>query len=222
MPWTSAGIKEVPVFYLGKVFRSSTCAGDVFLDYKFKTSVKSEFNFRKEFSNIVVYIGGLSTRRIDFILLKYLASNLPKTAFVLGAKTDGENKTEHELSKLLRLNNVYHFGNLNYYDLPDLVHSADAGIVPYLVNEDTMGICPNKIFEYASLGKPVLSTPVPAVLDYSPPIQICHNKDIFLANLKKLISDQPDKELKKQMKLLARKTSPSETLKRMGKLIYSN
>jgi glycosyltransferase involved in cell wall biosynthesis len=52
-----------------------------------------------------------------------------------------------------------------YAALPAVLRSADAGLIPYALNELTMSIFPMKVYEYLAAGLPVVATPLPAIED---------------------------------------------------------
>jgi glycosyltransferase involved in cell wall biosynthesis len=51
-------------------------------------------------------------------------------------------------------------------ELPDLIRSADVGVVPYRRDVFTDGILPTKLMEYTALGLPVIAANTPAILAY--------------------------------------------------------
>jgi glycosyltransferase involved in cell wall biosynthesis len=50
-----------------------------------------------------------------------------------------------------------------YSELPDVLRAADAGLIPYARNSLTESIFPMKVYEYLAAGRPVVSTPLPAL-----------------------------------------------------------
>lgn len=221
LPWTDQGIQKIPSKFRGKKFKMSTCPGSIFLEGKPKpvpSSIKEIIN-KNIFKHYIVYIGGLSTRRVDFKLLNYLARNLPKCAILMGAKSDGEECTTTQINELLDCKNVFLFETLLYEQLPSLVNLANVCIIPYLNNKWNSGICPNKMFEYASLGKPIVSTPIPSALEYSPPLTIANGKSTFLEKLSVYLSSSQNSQSKKELFDMARKASSKETIDRINSLI---
>jgi glycosyltransferase involved in cell wall biosynthesis len=64
---------------------------------------------------------------------------------------------------LLRLPNVHHVGVKDHGELAAYIAGFDAGIVPYLRTSETETVIPAKLGEYLAMGKPVVSTDLPAV-----------------------------------------------------------
>ena len=44
-----------------------------------------------------------------------------------------------------------------------MLRGADAGLIPYAINDLTRSVFPMKVYEYLSAGLPVVSTPLPAL-----------------------------------------------------------
>lgn len=57
-------------------------------------------------------------------------------------------------------------------ELPDLIRSADVGVVPYRRDVFTDGILPTKLMEYTALGLPVIAAQTPAILAYFDPSMV--------------------------------------------------
>lgn len=219
MPWTRSGIQNIPTEFKGRAFLASTCPGENFLLHDAYKATNCRFNVRNKFSKIIVYIGGLSNRRVNFPLLNAIAENLKDHALLLGAKSDNGEDTKTALQALLEMPNVFLFDDLEYSELPSLVQVADACIIPYLVNAQTIGICPNKLFEYAALSKSIISSPIPSVLEYSPPVQIAKNIESFLKNIRIATSNPPTPEACLKLRSIAHNASPSESLHRIAHTI---
>jgi glycosyltransferase involved in cell wall biosynthesis len=221
MSWTNKGVEQIPNHFKGYSFKTSTCPGDAFIFHDKNVKERSNFaskevTFTKPY---IIYLGGLSSRRVDFEILEFLAQELPSYSLILAAKPDGLRETLSKIEKLLKHGNVRLLDNLQYEDLPSIVSAAHVGIVPYLVNYDNSGICPNKIFEYASLTVPIVSTAIPAVLDYSPPVMIAKNKDMFLSMSKEYLTEPKSEELTRELKIMSKESTPSSNIEGIQNLI---
>jgi glycosyltransferase involved in cell wall biosynthesis len=64
---------------------------------------------------------------------------------------------------LLRRPNVRHLGAKTHEELASHIAGFDAALVPYVRNSQTETVIPAKIGEYLAMGKPVVSTDLPAV-----------------------------------------------------------
>ncbi len=65
--------------------------------------------------------------------------------------------------------NVEYLGYVDPANFSDYFEDVGAGIIPYKVNEWTSGVFPTKLFEYASYGLNIYSTPISEVVKFS-----CH------------------------------------------------
>lgn len=112
---------------------------------------------------IVGYLGSYDSR-MDWDLLYSFASRRPSWSFALVG--GGYNAPVQTAA------NVHHLGNRRYADALRYVQGFDLALIPFVHDRLTEAICPAKLFDYLALGKPVLSTPVPAIQDITggPPI----------------------------------------------------
>lgn len=109
---------------------------------------------------IIGYVGGLH-KWIDFGLLKKIASTRKDVSLVLiGPK-------QTELDEIERIDNVFILGEKKGHRLPDYVKFFDAGIIPYKKTDYTRNVYPTKINEYLAMGKPVISTDIPEVVNFN-------------------------------------------------------
>jgi glycosyltransferase involved in cell wall biosynthesis len=112
----------------------------------------------------VVYMGDIDfIRGIDVLLdsVKYLPENV-KLIFV-GGGTDLENvKT---VANKIGKNQIRVTGQVPNYMIFDIVKQADIGFISYLLSNNLNHVycAPNKIFEYAQSGLPVISTCQPTI-----------------------------------------------------------
>jgi glycosyltransferase involved in cell wall biosynthesis len=103
------------------------------------------------------YFGGINEIRIDFGLLKELASGSPVSIHMIGPIK----------SKIPRLpENIIFRGELSYEELPSNLRDFDCLILPYKVTEFTKGIIPAKLFECFATGKPVIASPLPSLYEF--------------------------------------------------------
>ncbi|MDR0269464.1 hypothetical protein, partial [Paenibacillus sp.] len=65
--------------------------------------------------------------------------------------------------------NVYFLGMKPYSQLKNYAVHFDALMIPFIVNSLTNAVSPVKFFEYCSLGKPIITTPIAEVLSYQGP-----------------------------------------------------
>jgi glycosyltransferase involved in cell wall biosynthesis len=103
---------------------------------------------------IVGYLGSYDSR-LDWPLVTGIARARPtwSFAFVGGGYTLPVDPPP----------NLHLIGNRAYPDAMCYVHWFDLAVIPFVLDELTAAICPAKLFDYLALGKPILSTPLPAI-----------------------------------------------------------
>jgi glycosyltransferase involved in cell wall biosynthesis len=135
---------------------------------------------------IIGYFGGIDSR-FDVEMYRFLSKKLPECSFVLV----GPVKEQSVSAELASLPNVYFLGPKPYEDLPAYLKCFDVSTLPYLMSPFTDNIFPNKIFEYLSSGKPVVSTPIPSLLylDKQGVIDCVEDHREFLARVRKALQE---------------------------------
>ena len=220
MPWV--GLEDIPSYFGGDKFLSSTCAGKEFMNFHDNQLLNKRFDTLTKYKNRVSYIGGLSWERIDFELLNKMASTLENTVFLLGVKSDGLQETEEAKLKLLRNHsNIRIWEDLNYNELAELVFKCDTGIIPYRVSGQNLRICPNKFFEYSALGKNTITTSIPSMSRYSPPALVAKSHQEFIDLTVKSLKSPNNHELKVKLDEIAKNASAYETQKRVASVLLN-
>ena len=101
---------------------------------------------------IIGYFGAIADW-IDLDLIYETAARRPQYTFVLIGQVFGR-----DVSKLESLPNVRLLGSQPYEQIPRFLLEFDACTIPFLLNEVTAATDPVKLYEYLSLGKPVVAT----------------------------------------------------------------
>lgn len=127
------------------------------------------------------YHGVLSDYKIDFQLLRSVASSHPKWSFVfIGEEREGQSSPL--IRELSHLPNVHFLGYRSYEVLPCYLRGIQIGLLPSLINDYTRGMFPMKYYEYVAAGLRVVSTK----LDF-----LCHTKlNAYVADCAEEYSDK--------------------------------
>lgn len=133
---------------------------------------------------VVGYCGALATW-LDWDLLDYLTEANPGMNFVFVGPL-------YNISLPFQKFNIKIIGYRNYKWLPNYLQHFDVCIIPFKITPMTESCNPIKIYEYLSIGKPVVSTPLPEVLPF-PEVYIGRNPQEFNSLLHQaLFYDPPE------------------------------
>ena len=110
---------------------------------------------------------------------------------------------DEKLEILLSLDNVYHLGHQEVTILPYLLREMDILMMIYSQNRSVWTYYghPAKLFEYMATGKPIISTPHPAITEYSDLIAIVRNESEMVVAAKKMLSDVDEEKRKLRMEV---------------------
>jgi glycosyltransferase involved in cell wall biosynthesis len=103
---------------------------------------------------IAGYLGSYDSR-LNWELVERMADMRPDWSFVfVGGGTTGPAHSHA---------NLHLIGNRSYPDALRYVNQFDLALIPFVHDALTDAVCPAKLFDYLALGKPILSTRIPAV-----------------------------------------------------------
>lgn len=142
-------------------------------------------------SPIAVYVGTLG-EWFDFELFNSVAQSLPDVAFVL----IGPDTLARE--KVRPLSNVHIIGSKKHQELPQYLHNANVGIIPFdvLNHAELIGsVNPLKLYEYMACGLPVVSMNWEELRLINSPAILCNTTSEFSSAVKKSIEEETDKSL---------------------------
>jgi glycosyltransferase involved in cell wall biosynthesis len=110
----------------------------------------------------IVFTGAVVRTKLDMDLLVVLAGIRREWSFALVGPV-GPGDPRADVSALAAEANIHLLGLRAYEQLPSVLRAADAGLIPYALNELTNSIFPMKVYEYLAAGLPVVATPLPAL-----------------------------------------------------------
>ena len=102
---------------------------------------------------IVGYFGAIE-RRIDFDMLIASFKANPDWTLVMA----GPVEAAYIPAEFYAMPNVHLIGKYTYAELPSLIYSIDATIIPFKIEPSLKSIYPLKLYEYMSTGKPIVCT----------------------------------------------------------------
>lgn len=163
---------------------------------------------------IVGYYGALA-RWVDYDLIRFLAKNRPDLEIVLiGMDYDGS----LEKSGVAQLDNVTFLGHKHYSQLPNYLDFFDVAIIPFCINEITLGTNPIKMYEYMCAGKPVVTTNMPECVKASG-VLVGKNKKHFVKLVDKALQLKKDKNYVKSLVAFAKLNTWENRVKIIRRLI---
>jgi glycosyltransferase involved in cell wall biosynthesis len=112
----------------------------------------------------VVFGGNITPHKLDFSIVRALRARLPDERIVFAGPI-AEGGGSKQVRQMLEQLEIEYAGVLGLVELAQLYATASVGIVPYRMNAYTAGVDPLKLFEYLAAGIPVVSTPIPAVVE---------------------------------------------------------
>jgi glycosyltransferase involved in cell wall biosynthesis len=114
----------------------------------------------------LAYIGVLSDFKVDFDLVYYAAMRRPDWHFIfIGDEREGQRSGA--LARLCTRPNVHRLGWRPYLELPNYLRGVDIALLPQKLNNYTKAMFPMKYFEYLAAGRPVVTTALPALVEFT-------------------------------------------------------
>ncbi len=133
---------------------------------------------------IVGYFGAIADW-IDLDLIYEVAKLRPNYSFVMIGQVFGR-----DVSQLQQLPNVFLLGNKRYEDIPYYLYHFDACTIPFLINQVTKATDPVKLYEYFSLGKPVVATAMAELQQCAELLYIGEDARQFAGHLDQAVSEK--------------------------------
>jgi glycosyltransferase involved in cell wall biosynthesis len=119
-----------------------------------------------KFKKPIIGFFGSIEKRIDYEMMKEVAEKNKDKTFVFAGPVSKEWVPDYFFS----IPNVHFIGRIPYAEMPSVLKSFDAAIIPFRKYEDSATVFPMKLFEYLGAGKPVIAT------DFNPDLENFTNK----------------------------------------------
>jgi len=150
---------------------------------------------------IAGYFGAID-ERLDLDLLNYVADSFKDINFLFLGPV-----LKIDYSELFNKSNVHYLGEIDYSALPSIAAYMDVCMIPFSLTELTMTMNPTKTLEYFALGKPVVTTPLPDVVDlFGEHVYVAEKKEDFAKMLKKALENE-NADVVETRKRIARENS---------------
>lgn len=149
---------------------------------------------------IVGYFGAIADW-FDLELMIYVARSRPSYTFVLLGGV-----FEVDVSELAALPNVRLLGQQPYETMPQYLHSFDACLIPFKTNDTTAATDPVKVYEYLSAGKPVVSSDLPELRQFSELLYLARDREHFVRQLDLALAEKDDQLSERRRSFASRNT----------------
>lgn len=132
------------------------------------------------------FFGGLD-ERIDQDLIAYVAQVRPDwhIVFIGNVRTGIESLRPYP--------NIHFLGQKGRDELSPYLHSLDVLLIPYVEDQYTRHIYPNKVFECLAVGKPTVATPLPELRAFENLVRLADEHAAFVSAIEAaLVEDDPE------------------------------
>ncbi|MCB0168485.1 MAG: glycosyltransferase [Anaerolineae bacterium] len=137
---------------------------------------------------------GLIGDKLELDMLKDLALKQPDWSFVFLGPVNA-NQKQATWQSLCAMPNVFHFGPVDWSEVPNYVKGFDVGLMPYVQNRNSDNISPLKLYDYLAAGLPVVSLDIPAARKFKDHIYLAaHPEDFESAVCQALGQTSPEQQ----------------------------
>ena len=137
---------------------------------------------------------GAINEKVDLSLLSALAAADRSWQIVLVGPVTLRYHLD-DLAALRSQPNVHLIGALPVAQVPHAIAACDVCLMPYKINAWTHHISPLKLYEYLAIGRPIVSTNIPAVVtqaDLAPLVAVAHDAAEMIAEVERALSRAHD------------------------------
>ena len=149
---------------------------------------------------VVGYFGTIS-HWMDVEVIVDVATKRPKWLFVfIGPRAD-----RGRFDRVFELENCLYIPQMDYHKLPATASHFDVCWMPFLANEQTKAINPVKVYEYLALGKPVVCSAFPDLIDLSDVVHLVEDRNGWGPFLEQAFLEVEDKSLEAKRRKVAKR-----------------
>jgi teichuronic acid biosynthesis glycosyltransferase TuaH len=133
----------------------------------------------------VGYVGKVS-HFLDFAVLERLATSGGCTLVIVGPLPD---ETSRDVERLRRAPHAHVLGELPYADVPAALAGLDVALIPFRAHDPyTVGINPNKLYQYWAAGLPIVSSPIADVAPDPATLAFAAGPDAFATAVRDVLA----------------------------------
>lgn len=130
---------------------------------------------------------------LDMKLLEAVSEAYPKGHLLLIGPVDPLSR--YDLTTLVARGNVSWMDEKPYDELPAYIQAADVCLAPFkFMHEYTVGVNPNKVYQYLATGRPVVSSYIAELEEHSDLISFARSEEEFLRGIADALSNPPSKQ----------------------------
>lgn len=143
--------------------------------------------------DLVCYVGSVDDR-IDFHILEAVVEGLerreaPSGLVCVGRVFDSARADRERLEQRHR-EHVLFTGRVPYEELPSYLSRTKVGVAPFVRNEKTRAINPNKLYMYAAMEQGIVSTPFSKeIARYEPLVRLAAEPTAFASAVEEALGD---------------------------------
>ncbi|OGC69765.1 hypothetical protein A2415_04795 [candidate division WWE3 bacterium RIFOXYC1_FULL_39_7] len=152
---------------------------------------------------VIAFTGAIDEYKFDRSLMRKVASAYPNYSIVIiGPIALKDREGTIEEIGMADLGNVYFLGTKPYKKMPDYFAGFDVYIIPYQLNDYTVGGCfPVKFHEGLAAGLPVVVTDLPAYQPFEDVCYISKSHNEFVQNIRLALEEDNDVRIKERQKV---------------------
>jgi len=151
---------------------------------------------------IIGFIGNINAL-LNLDLVCHIAESRPHWSIIIIGNITGTRMFKQTIAfkNLEKYRNIHYIGWRDYNDLPAYLKSFDVCILPYKTSEYMKYVYPNKIHQYFSSGKPVVSTCLPELTPFKEFIRFAKNNEEFVDAIEKSLDEDDYNLVLKRVKI---------------------
>jgi glycosyltransferase involved in cell wall biosynthesis len=157
---------------------------------------------------IIAFTGALDEYKFDKDLFKKVVSEYPGYSFVvIGPVALKDRDGSLNQLGLADYKNVFLLGTKDYEDMPKYLAPFDIMIIPYQLNDYTVGGCfPVKFLDYLSAGLPVVVTDLPSYSPFSSVCYISKTPNEFSQNIRRALEENSQEKIQQREEQASKNT----------------